>query len=147
VVFSTKGRKPLIHGTWKTRLYDYITATVQRKGQKMLAINGVADHIHLLIGQRPNCCLSDLVKDVKLSSADFIRRNHLSTPYFQWQNGFGAFSYSPSHVNAVVKYIANQEEHHRTRTFEMEIRDILDMLEVEYHDRDLLEWFDEADEQ
>lgn len=93
IVFAVKHREALISYDWEERLYQYITGIVQNKGQKMIAINGMPDHIHLFIGMKPSCCLSDLVREIKKSSNDFINENKLSKYKFNWQEGFGAFSY------------------------------------------------------
>jgi len=105
VVFAVKGRESLINASWEEQLYKYLTGIVKNKEQKMLAINGMPDHIHFLIGMKPSCCLSDLVREVKKSTNEFIRDKNL-TPYnFQWQEGYGAFSYSHSSLDQVIAYI------------------------------------------
>jgi putative transposase len=121
VVFAVKYRKSLINPSWEDHLHRYITGVVQEKGQKMLAINGMPDHIHIFMGIKPNCCLSDLVREIKKSSTIFINEEQLSTVKFQWQGGFGAFSYSPSHIDNVVKYIMNQKEHHKKKALSLNI--------------------------
>ncbi len=113
IIFAVKGRESLIHASWEEQLYKYITGIVQNKEQKMLAINGMPDHIHFLIGMKPSCCLSDLVREVKKSSNEFIRTKNLTATQFQWQEGYGAFSYSHSSLDQVISYILNQKEHHR----------------------------------
>src|ERR1044071_2119930 len=87
IVFATKGRKGVIHFSWEEELYKYITGIVQNKYQKMLAINGMPDHIHFLIGMKPSCCLSDIIREVKKSSNEFIRSKHLLPSQFRWQEG------------------------------------------------------------
>lgn len=120
VIFAVKGRENLIHPLWEEELYKYITGIVQNKEQKMLAINGMSDHIHFLIGMRPSCCLSDLVREVKKTSTEFIRVKRLLSSPFQWQEGYGAFSYSHSSLNQVISYILNQkniiERNHSVRS-------------------------------
>ena len=98
VVFAVKGRDNLIQPHWEERLYQYITGIVQNKGQKMLAINGMPDHIHFFIGMKPSCCVSDLVREVKKASTDMINENKFSKSKFNWQEGYGAFSYSHSQI-------------------------------------------------
>jgi REP element-mobilizing transposase RayT len=115
IVFAVKHRDALIHETWEERLYQYITAIVQNKEQKMLSINGTSDHIHFFIGMKPSCCLSDLVREVKKSSTGFIIENKLCKHKFNWQEGYGAFSYSHSQVGNVIGYIKNQKEHHKKK--------------------------------
>src|SRR5690606_8394352 len=111
------GRNSLIHQEWEEELYKYITGIVQNKGQKMLAINGVPDHIHFLISMKPVCCLSDLVREIKKSSNDFVKEKKLLRTKFRWQEGYGAFSYSHSSLTSVIRYINNQKEHHKKKTF------------------------------
>jgi REP element-mobilizing transposase RayT len=142
VVFAVRNRNSLIQTDWDERLYKYITGIVQNKGQKMLAINGVANHIHFLIGMKPTCCLSDLVREVKKSSNEFINENKFTKFKFYWQEGFGAFSVSHSHQPRVIRYILNQKEHHRKKTFREEYLDFLKQYEIEYDEKYLFEWLD-----
>jgi len=142
VVFAVRGRESLIHPNWEERLYQYITGIVQNKGQKMLAINGMPDHIHFLIGMKPSCCLSELVREVKKSSNAFIKEEKLTPFQFHWQEGFGAFSYSHSHLDNVIRYIMNQKEHHRTKTFREEYMSFLEKFNVEYNEKYLFEWIE-----
>ena len=120
IIFAVKGRENLIHHTWEEELYKYISGILKNKEQKLLRINRMADHIHILIGMKPNCCLSDLVREIKKSSNDFINANKFSKFKFQWQEGFGAFSYSHSALDNVIVYIQNQKEHHKTKSFKDE---------------------------
>jgi putative transposase len=142
VVFAVKFRESMLHPSWDEELYKYITGTVQAKEQKMLAINGVKDHIHFLIGMKPTCTLSDLVREVKKASTVFINeRNFLSKP-FKWQEGFGAFSYSHSSLSNVINYIHNQKEHHRQQSFKEEYVELLQKFEVDYKKEYLFDWLD-----
>lgn len=109
VVFSVHSKAGLIDSTWEVALHKYITGIVQKYGQKMLAINGMPDHLHLMIGMTPDCCLSDLVREIKKSSNKFIKQEHLCKSGFSWQEGFGAFSHSRSRIDSVIKYILNQK--------------------------------------
>ena len=144
VVFAVKYREALIHASWEEELYRYITAIVQANGQKMLAINGMPDHIHFLIGLRPECRLSDLVREVKKSSNAFIKERGFSRHAFRWHEGFGAFSYSRSTLDIIIKYIMNQKEHHRKKSFKKEYIGFLKKFEIEYKDEYLFDWI--ADE-
>ena len=99
VVFAVKGRESMIQSSWEEELYKYITGIVKNREQKMLAINGMPDHIHFFIGMRPSCCLSDLVREVKKSSNDFIKEKKFTKFKFQWQEGYGAISYSHSNLD------------------------------------------------
>lgn len=118
-VFAVQNRNALIQPAREEELYKYITGILQNKGQKMLAINGTSNHIHFFIGMKPNCCLSDLVREIKKSSNTYIKENKFTQYNFQWQEGFGAFSYSHSQLMDVIQYIANQKEHHKKERLRM----------------------------
>ena len=139
VVFAVKGRQSLIQPVWEADVFKYVTGILKNKEQKMLAINGVPDHIHFLIGMRPSCCLSDLVREVKKSSNEFIRQE-LECAAFSWQEGYGAFSYSHSALDNVIAYIANQKEHHKKQTFKDEYTEFLKKFQIEYKNEYLFEW-------
>ena len=134
-VFAVQNRQSLIHNSWKEELYRYITGIVQNHKHKMLQINGMPDHIHLLIGMRPSQSLSDLMKAVKGDSSEWINKSGFLKHRFSWQAGYGAFSYAKSDVPRVIQYIQNQEEHHRKKTFEEEYIDFLKAFEIEYDGR------------
>ena len=140
VVFAVKNRNCLILPEWEERLYKYISGIVQNKGQKMLAINGMPNHIHFFTGMKPSCCLSDLVREIKKSSNEFINEEKFSRYKFNWQEGFGAFSYSHSHVDNVIKYIMNQKKHHHKKTFKEEYLEFLKKFNVAYNERYLFDW-------
>ena len=142
IVFAVKNREALIASSWEEELYKYITGIVQNKGQKMLAINGMPNHIHILIGLKPSCCLSDLVKEIKKSSNSFIKEKEFSKYKFEWQEGFGAFSYSHSSLDNVIGYINNQKQHHKKRSFKEEYIDFLEKFNIEFKDEYLFEWIE-----
>ncbi|MFY8109576.1 MAG: IS200/IS605 family transposase [Bacteroidia bacterium] len=142
IIFAVKGRQSLINESWEEDLYKYITGIVENKNQKMLAINGIPDHIHLLIGMRPSCCLSDLIREIKKSSNEFINKRNISRYKFAWQEGFGAFSYSQSALDSVVKYIGNQKMHHMKKSFKCEYLEFLNKFNVDFKDEFLFEWYD-----
>jgi putative transposase len=142
VVFAVKHRDSLIKPDWEERLYQYITGIIRGKEQKLLAMNGTQNHIHIFIGMKPSCCLSDLVREVKKSRNDFINENKLSRYKFHWQEGFGAFSYNHSQIDHVIKYIMNQKEHHRKITFKEESIDFLKKFEIAHDLKYLFEWID-----
>lgn len=121
-------------------MYKYITGIVQNRGQKMLQINGMPDHIHFLIGMKPSCCLSDLVREVKKSSTNFVNEESFIKSKFQWQEGFGAFSYSHSTLDSVIGYIRFQKEHHRKISFKEEYFSILKDFEIEFQEEHLFNW-------
>lgn len=139
-VFAVKGRQSLISQDWEEDLFKYITGIVRNKNQKMLAINGMADHIHFLIGMKPSCCFSDLVREIKKSSNEFIQQNNLTKTKFEWQEGYGAFSYSHSALDQVIQYILNQKEHHKKQTFKEEYNLLLKKFEVEFKEEYLFDW-------
>ncbi len=134
-VFVVKFRRALIEDSYKQELYQYITGIVQNYGHKMLAINGVSDHIHIFIGMRPTQSMSDLMQDVKGSSSKWINEKKFLKVKFEWQEGYGAFSYSKSHVQNVINYIHNQEKHHAKQTFRDEYLEFLKKFDIEYDER------------
>ncbi|MGQ1784910.1 IS200/IS605 family transposase [Saccharicrinis sp. GN24d3] len=144
VVFAVKNRDSLIAKTWEEELFKYITGTVQNKGQKMLAINGTSNHIHFFIGMKPTCCLSDLVREVKKSSNEFIKEKRFTNFNFHWQEGFGAFSYNHSQLGDVIQYIENQKQHHKKKTFKQEYLSFLKAFEIEFKNEYLFEWVDDV---
>ncbi|MCK9209119.1 MAG: IS200/IS605 family transposase [Salinivirgaceae bacterium] len=143
VVFAVQNRHATIHQTWEEELYKYVTGIIQNKGQKMLSINGTHNHIHFFIGMKPTCCLSDLVREIKKSSNAFIKEKKFSNFNFQWQEGFGAFSYSHSQLTDVIHYIANQKEHHKKKSFKEEYLAFLNAFEIEFKNEYLFEWIDD----
>jgi putative transposase len=134
-VFAVKYRNPLITPDWEERLFKYTTGIVQQKEQKMLAINGMPDHIHILIGMKPNCCLSDLIREVKKSTTDFANNEKFSKFKFQWQEGYAAFSCGYSQLDREIGYIANQKEHHKKLGFAEEYINFLNEYAVEYQEK------------
>ena len=133
-VFAVQNRISLISKTWEQRLYQYITGIIQNHGHKLLVINGMPDHIHILFGMRPTQSLSDLMRDVKGDSSLWINENKFVARKFSWQEGYGAFSYSKSQIPAVATYIENQELHHKKKTFIEEYLKILQDFEIEYNE-------------
>ncbi|OQX75586.1 MAG: transposase [Bacteroidetes bacterium 4484_249] len=142
IVFAVKGRNNLIQSSWEEELYKYITGIITNKGQKLITINGISDHIHILIGLKPSCRLSDLVREIKKSSNSFIKEKNFTRYKFEWQEGYGAFSYSHSALDNVIAYINKQKEHHRKRTFREEYLDFLKKFEIEFKDEYLFEFID-----
>jgi REP element-mobilizing transposase RayT len=140
IVFAVEHRNALISSEWEVELHKYITGIVQNKGQKMLAINGMHDHIHIFIGMKPSCCLSDLVREIKKSSHDFIKDKKFSKNNFNWQEGFGAFSYNHSAIDSVISYVMNQKEHHKKQNFREEFIDLLNKFQIEYSEEYLFKW-------
>jgi putative transposase len=142
IVFAVKGRQNLIAKHNREELHKYITGIVQNREQKMLSIFAMPDHTHLLVGLKPNIAISDLVRDIKAGSSKFINDSNWTNSKFNWQEGFGAFSYSKSQIDNVVKYILNQEEHHEKQTFKEEYLDFLQKFEIEFDEKYLFEWIE-----
>mgnify|MGYP001554572775 CR=1 FL=1 len=134
-VMAVKYRQSLIAPEWKEQLNKYITGIVQNQGHKMIAINRMPDHLHMFFGFRPTQSLSDLMRLVKGESSEWINLQRFTPAVFRWQEGYGAFSYSKSHVQKVTNYVMNQEEHHRKQTFLEEYRQFLEQFEIDYDER------------
>ena len=134
-VFAVKFRLGLIQPEWKDELYKYITGIVQNNQHKLIIINGMPDHIHIFVGMRPSQSVSELLQDIKANSSKWINDKKFLKTKFEWQEGYGAFSYSKTHVEAVVKYIANQEKHHEKLSFKEEYLDMLNKFEIDYDEK------------
>lgn len=142
VVFTVKGWENLIGKEWKDELHKYIAGIIKGKEQKPIIVNGMPDHTHAFVGLRPAMAISDLVRDIKNNSSNFINEKRLVKGRFSWQEGYGAFSYSHSHIQNVYDYILNQEEHHRKKTFKEEYIEFLKRFEIEYNEKYLFEWME-----
>ena len=116
-VFAVKGRQNLLQKPWREEVFQYISGIIQGKNQKPIIVNGVADHVHVFVGLKPSMLISDLVRDIKNNSSNFINERKFIRGKFSWQEGYGVFSYAQSQVETVYQYIANQEEHHKKQTF------------------------------
>ena len=132
VVFAVEGRQSLITLEHNDELQKYITGIVTAQRHKLIAINNMPDHLHLLVGLRPDAALSDLVRDVKAGSSKFINEKRWVMGRFSWQEGFGAFSYARSQLGAVIRYIQNQQKHHAKKSFRDEYLELLEKFGVEY---------------
>lgn len=139
VVFVVKGRENLIPVDKKEELFKYIGGIIKGKEHKLFIINGMSDHVHILLGFNPVDSLSELIKEVKRCSSIFINNNKWVRGKFEWQAGYGAFSYSKSHIDVVYKYIENQERHHKKRTFREEYLELLKKFGVDYDERYIFE--------
>ncbi|MBU2554682.1 MAG: IS200/IS605 family transposase [Bacteroidales bacterium] len=142
IVFAVRGRENLISRDWKDDLYKYMSGIITNKGQKSIIVNGTSDHIHIFVGLRPSMAISDLVRDVKNNSSNFINGNKLVKGKFSWQEGYGAFSYAHSQIEQVYKYILNQEQHHHRKTFKEEYVDFLQEFGIEYNEKFLFDWIE-----
>ena len=135
VVFAVQNRESLIGSKWKDELYRYLVGIIQNHHHKVIAINGMPDHVHILIGLRPNQSSSDLMQKVKGDSSKWIHQKGFVTGKFSWQEGYGVFSYRKSQVNDVIEYIKRQEIHHQRKTFKEEYQQFLEKFEVDYDER------------
>lgn len=140
IIFAVKGRQNFIHESFRDELEKYICGIVRNKNHKPLAIYCMPDHLHLLIGLNPAQSISDLVKEIKIASGNFIREKTRINQFY-WQEGYGAFSYSKSSLDNVANYILNQQQHHQTKTFKEEYIDFLVKFDVEYDEKYLFEFY------
>lgn len=142
LVFAAKHREALLPKKHKEEIHKYITGIITKRKQKLIAINSMPDHIHIFVGFKPSMKISDLVRDIKTASSQFIREKHFTPFQFSWQEGYGAFSYSHSQIDMVCQYIHNQEAHHRKRTFREEYLDFLSKFNVDYEEQYLFDWIE-----
>ena len=143
-VFAVSGRLSLITKDYKEELHKYITGLVRNQGQKLITINGMADHLHILIGLRPSIALADLVRDIKSDSSDWVNRRRLARVKFAWQEGYGAFSFGHSLLDTIIRYIHNQEKHHRRKSFRNEYLALLRKFEIEFKEEYVFKFFDDG---
>ncbi len=135
IIFSVKGRYNIVKKEHKEELHKYINGVISNKKQKLIAINCMPDHIHILVGLKPDIELSDLVRDIKANSSKFINKKEWFKGKFYWQEGFGGFSCSQSKLNRVVRYIQNQEEHHKVKSFREEYLGFLKRYNIKYDEK------------
>lgn len=135
LIFAVQNRESLIGNLWKNDLYKYFTGVIQNAGHKMIIGNGMSDHVHIVMGMRPTQSLSDLMKHLKGDSSKWINDKGFVKGNFQWQEGYGAFSYSKSQLPSLIRYVENQESHHQTKTFLEEYRGFLNKFEVPYEEQ------------
>jgi len=134
-VFAVENRISLIKESWREELHKYITGIVQNNNHKLIAINSMPDHIHIFIGMRPIQSVSNLLQDIKDSSSKWMNKKNFVIGKFNWQSGYGAFSYSHSQIDNVVKYIQNQPQHHKKKTFRREYIEFLAKFNIAYDER------------
>ena len=134
-VFTVQNRECIIQDNWKDELFKYITGIIHNNNHKLLVINGMPDHVHILFGLRPSQSISDLMQDIKGSSSKWINDRRFVRGKFSWQEGYGAFSYSKDELPKVIQYIANQPSHHKRKTFIEEYLEFLKEFEIDYDDR------------
>lgn len=138
-VFAVKHRRNLLQKPWREDVFKYIAGIIEGKNQKSIIVNGVADHIHILVGLKPSMNISDLVRDIKNNSSKFINEQNWLNEKFSWQEGYGAFSYAHSQIGNVYNYIANQEVHHQQKSFKNEYIDLLKNAEIAYDEKYLFD--------
>lgn len=143
LVFAVEHRDRLILSSFKVELMKYITGIIRIKGNKLLAINTMPDHLHIFLGLNPKNSISELVKGIKIPSGDFINDKKWLRGKFHWQEGYGAFSYSHSQIDKVVNYVLDQEKHHKRISFKEEYKKILKSFNVDYREAYLFKWFDD----
>lgn len=134
-VFAVSSRQSLIKPDFKEDLFKYITGIVTNQRQKLISINGMADHIHILIGLKPSMALADLVRDIKADSTAHLNKNKWVRGKFSWQEGYGAFSYRHSQLDTIIRYIQNQEKHHKRRSFRNEYLTLLRKFDIAFEDK------------
>jgi REP element-mobilizing transposase RayT len=134
-VFAVKFRRTMLHRSWRDELFMYMTGIVQRNNHKLIAINGIEDHVHILIGLNSHQSIAELMQHVKADSSKWINERKLTPGRFRWQEGYGAFSHSQDNIPKVIEYIQKQEENHARKSFQKEYRQMLERFEVEYNDR------------
>jgi putative transposase len=145
LVFAVKNRDALIHKSWKDELEKYISGIIQNNGHKLISIGSMPDHIHIFIGYNLNQTIPQLVEKIKTSSNHWITDKKLTSIRFYWQKGYGAFSHSHSHIDAVAKYVLNQEEHHRKKSFREEYMGMLNEFQIAYKDEYVFTFFDDVE--
>jgi len=142
IVFAVSGRQSLIKPEFKEDLFKYVTGIIRNQGQKLIPINGMADHVHVLIGLKPAIALADLVREIKSDSSSFVNENKFVHGRFRWQEGYGGFSYGRSQLNSVVRYIQNQQKHHQRSSFRNEYLTLLRKFDIAFEEKYLFEFIE-----
>jgi len=139
IIFGVRNRENVLDIRWRSRVFEYMSSIIQNKKQKSIIVNGVSDHVHILIGYKPCISLPDLVREIKNNSSKFMNQENLVSSKFNWQEGYGVFSYSQSQLDNVFNYIKNQEVHHRKTTFREEYIDFLSKYQVTFDEKYILD--------
>ncbi|BFM42846.1 IS200/IS605 family transposase [Flavobacterium sp. CFS9] len=134
-VFAVKYREALINSEWKSKLLSILGNLINETGCKTIIVNGTENHVHCFLDLKPNVSISELMKTVKEKSSKYINDHKLTKSRFEWQEGYGVYSYSQSHIDAVYKYILNQEEHHKKQSFKEEYFTLLERFQVSYDEK------------
>ena len=138
IIFAVKYKAALIQPEWKYELYNYISRIIIENNHKLIVVNGMSDHIHIVLGMRPTQALSDLMKQIKGASSGWINEKKLTKTHFNWQDGYAAFSYGKSQLGDLIQYVKSQEEHHKKISFTEECRKFLDLFEIEFDEKYIL---------
>ena len=141
-VFAVKFRENFITTDWRDNLHQYISGIITNKGAKSLAVGGWLDHVHILFGMPVTTCIADFMNAVKANSSKWINEQQFIKEKFNWQGGYGAFSFARSQRDVVIRYILNQEKHHRRKSFKEEYITMLTDFEVAYQNKYVFEFFD-----
>jgi REP element-mobilizing transposase RayT len=143
-IFAVKNRDAVLHVSIRKRVFEYVSGIISQMNHKSIIVNGISNHIHILIGVNPNISISDTVRDIKRSSSLFINKKKLCPGKFAWQEGYGAFTYSKSQLDNVYNYILNQEKHHQKKTFKEEYVNFLQKFEIDYDEQFLFNFIEEV---
>lgn len=143
IVVAVKGRENLLQKPWRDEVFRYMAGIVKGKNQKPIIVNGTATHVHLFVGLKPSMAVSELTRDVKNNSSNFINDRKFVRGKFSWQEGFGCFTYAHSQIDNVYRYILNQEEHHHRKTFREEYLEMMQRFEIKYNEKFLFDWIEE----
>ena len=141
-IFAVNGHENLLQKPWRDEVFKYMSGIIKGKNQKPIIVNGVSDHVHIFVGLDGSISVSDLIRDIKNNSSKFINSQKYIRGKFSWQEGYGAFSYNHSQKENVYQYIANQEEHHKKKSFREEYVEFLQKFNIEYDERYLFDWID-----
>ena len=141
-VFAVRNRESLISSQHKEELHKYLTGLVSNRNAKMLAVHCMPDHTHLFVGFRPVISIADFIKEIKVESNEFVNEKKWIKGKFGWQEGYGVFSYSHSHIGSVIKYIQNQETHHQKRSFKQEYLEFLKKFEIPFEEKYLFHFIE-----
>lgn len=141
-VIVVNGRQNLLAKPWRQDVFKYISGIITNKGQKAIIVNGVGNHIHIFVGLKPSMRISDLIRDIKNNTSNYVNKKKWVTGKFSWQEGYGVFSYTYSHIDKVYNYILSQEEHHKKYTFKEEYTKYLKDFQVEHDEKYLFDWLD-----
>ena len=142
IVFAVKYRQGLLHKSWRSEVFQYITGIINQRNHFSLAVNGVEDHIHIFLDYNCRELIEDLVREIKKASTSFINKNNFCPVNFQWQSGYGVFSHGYREKGIIIEYIRNQEEHHRKKKFREEYMKLLNSYEIDFKDEYVFNFLD-----